>query len=85
MINHIGSTLKEAEHEVKTTKGAHARFVYLKDLIIKHMKVVNQAEKDGDNATFERYKGYMLRAYLLLLVGTTIFSNKAKSNVDLTY
>ncbi|MCI43267.1 serine/threonine-protein phosphatase 7 long form-like protein [Trifolium medium] len=49
------------------------------------MKVVNRAEKDGDNATFERYKGYMLRAYLLLLVGTIIFSNKAKSNVDMTY
>ncbi|PNX87771.1 hypothetical protein L195_g043867, partial [Trifolium pratense] len=49
MIKHMGSTREEAEHEVKTTKGAHPR------------------------------------AYLLLLVGTTIFSNKAKNNVDLTY
>ncbi|GAU33709.1 hypothetical protein TSUD_148600 [Trifolium subterraneum] len=45
----IGSTEKEATHEIKTTKGAHAR------------------------------------AYLLLLFGTTIFSNKAKNNVGLTY
>ncbi|MCI63246.1 serine/threonine-protein phosphatase 7 long form-like protein, partial [Trifolium medium] len=34
---------------------------------------------------FERYKGYILREYLLLLVGTTILSNKAKIYVDLTY
>ncbi|MCI38968.1 serine/threonine-protein phosphatase 7 long form-like protein, partial [Trifolium medium] len=27
----------------------------------------------------------MLRAYLMLLVGTTIFANKAKNYVDLTY
>ncbi|CAJ2672539.1 unnamed protein product [Trifolium pratense] len=82
---HMGSTREEAEHEVKTTKGAHARFVYLKELIKKHMSVVNKAEVDGDKDTFERYKGYITRAYLLLLVGTIIFSNKAKNNVDLTY
>ncbi|MCI15032.1 serine/threonine-protein phosphatase 7 long form-like protein, partial [Trifolium medium] len=49
------------------------------------MLVVNQAQKDGDKDTFERYKGYIMRVYLLLLVGTTIFSNKAKNNVDMTY
>ncbi|CAJ2666702.1 unnamed protein product [Trifolium pratense] len=85
MIKHMGSTREEAEHEVKTTKGAHARFVYLKELIKKHTSVVNKAEVDGDMDTFERYKGYITRVYLLLLVGTTIFSNKAKNNVDLTY
>ncbi|GAU42367.1 hypothetical protein TSUD_350330 [Trifolium subterraneum] len=30
-------------------------------------------------------KGSYARAYMLLLVGTIIFSNKAKNNVDLTY
>jgi hypothetical protein len=59
----------------------------LKDLINKHLKVVKKAQDDNDNATLERYKGYTLRAYLLLLVATTIFifSNKAKNYVDLTY
>ncbi|GAU27523.1 hypothetical protein TSUD_147160 [Trifolium subterraneum] len=84
MISLIGSTEKEATHEVKTTKGAHAKFVYLRALVKKHKLVVKKADKDGDKDTLERYKGYIVRAYLLLLVGTTIFSNKAKSNVDLT-
>ncbi|CAJ2659463.1 unnamed protein product [Trifolium pratense] len=85
MIKHMGSTRDEVEQEVKTTKGAHARFVYLKEIVEKHTPVVNKAEVDGDKDTFKRYKGYITRAYLLLLVGTTIFSNKTKNNVDLTY
>ncbi|PNY16728.1 serine/threonine-protein phosphatase 7 long form-like protein [Trifolium pratense] len=85
MIKHIGSTREEAEHKVKTTKGAHARFIYLKELIEKHTPVVNKAEVDGDKDFFDRYKRYITRAYLLLLVGTSIFSKKANNNVDLTY
>ncbi|XP_045798015.1 protein MAINTENANCE OF MERISTEMS-like [Trifolium pratense] len=55
MIKHMGSTREEAEHEVKTTKGAHARFVYLKELLEKHTTVVNKVEVDGDKDTFERF------------------------------
>jgi hypothetical protein len=35
--------------------------------------------------TFKRYKEYKLWVHLHLLVGTTIFSNKVKNYVDLTY
>ncbi|CAJ2642560.1 unnamed protein product [Trifolium pratense] len=51
----------------------------------KEVKVVNRAETDGNKNTFERYRGYLLRGFLLLLVGTTIFSDKANNYVDLTY
>jgi hypothetical protein len=40
-------------------------------------------EKDQDND--EKLKQFVMRAYLMLLVGTTIFSNKAKNYVELTY
>jgi hypothetical protein len=51
----------------------------------KHLKVVKKAENNSDVAAFERYKEYTLHAYLHLLVGTTIFSNKVKNYVNLTY
>jgi hypothetical protein len=36
-------------------------FVYLKDLITKHLTVMKEAHIDKDIPTFERYKGYVLR------------------------
>ncbi|MCI38577.1 putative IMP dehydrogenase/GMP reductase, partial [Trifolium medium] len=81
MMEYLGSTEKDAEFEVKTTKEVHARFLYLRRIIKDYVKLVNQAEKDGSTNTFERYNSYILRTYLMLLVGTTIFSNKAKNYV----
>ncbi|MCH90400.1 serine/threonine-protein phosphatase 7 long form-like protein, partial [Trifolium medium] len=85
MMDLLGSSATKAAEEVKKTKGAHCRFVYLRELIDAYIKVTKQAEKDNDAATLEKYKDYIVRAYLLLLVGTTIFSNKAKNYVDLKY
>jgi hypothetical protein len=42
-----------------------------------------QRGKDADGE--EKAKELVMRAYLMLLVGTTIFSNKLKNYVDLTY
>jgi hypothetical protein len=84
MIELLGSTTSEAESEVKKTKGAHVRFVYLKELITKHLKVMKRGKDDKEATVFEKYKEYVMRAYLMLLAGTTIFSNKSKNYVDLT-
>jgi hypothetical protein len=49
--------------------------------------VIKQA-KGGQGrwgGVFETCKEYVVRAYFMLLVGTTIFSNKAKNYVDLMY
>jgi hypothetical protein len=43
------------------------------------------ARRDKDQDGEEKAKELVMRAYLMLLVGTTIFSNKAKNYVDLTY
>jgi hypothetical protein len=43
MMEFLGSTNNEAESEVKMTKGAHVRFIYLKGLITKHLKSMKEA------------------------------------------
>jgi hypothetical protein len=37
MTELLGTTDKEAEDEVRKTKGAHIRFVFLKELITRHL------------------------------------------------
>jgi hypothetical protein len=46
---------------------------------------MKKARKEKDQESEEKYKLFVMRAYLMLLVGTTIFSNKAKNYLDLTY
>jgi hypothetical protein len=50
----------------------------------RHLKVMTRSHKEKDYVNEEKYKAYVMRAYLILLFGTTIFSNKAKNYVDLT-
>jgi hypothetical protein len=85
MITLLGSTNSETENEVRRTKCAHVRFVYLKETITRQLKVLKKARKEKDQENGDTYKLYVMRAYLLLLVGTSIFSNKVKNYVDLTY
>ncbi|MCI49005.1 hypothetical protein A2U01_0070248, partial [Trifolium medium] len=53
MMEYLGSTEKDVEFEVRITKGAHARFLYLRKIIKNYVEVVNQVEKDGTTDTFE--------------------------------
>ncbi|MCI51714.1 hypothetical protein A2U01_0072958, partial [Trifolium medium] len=53
MMEYLGSTEKDIEFEVRITKGAHARFLYLRRIIKDYVKVVNQAETDGTTDIFE--------------------------------
>jgi hypothetical protein len=46
---------------------------------------MKQANDDKKDTVFEKYKDHLMRAYLMLLVGTTIFSIKKKNYMDLTY
>jgi hypothetical protein len=85
MTELLGTTNKEAKDEVRKTKGAHSRFVFLKELITRHLNRMKKGRKEKDQESEEKYKKFVMRAYLMLLVGTTIFSNKAKNYVDLTY
>jgi hypothetical protein len=81
----LGTTDREAKNEVRKTKGAHIRFVFLKELITRHLERMKTTRRDKDTDGEEKAKELVMRAYLMLLVGTTIFSNKAKNYIDLTY
>jgi hypothetical protein len=81
----LGTTDREVENEVRKTKGAHIRFVFLKELISRHLDRMRTTRRDKDPDGEEKAKELEMRVYLMLLVGTTIFSNKAKNYVDLTY
>ncbi|MCI17564.1 putative IMP dehydrogenase/GMP reductase [Trifolium medium] len=51
MVEFIGSSPANAHREVTSTKGAHARFTYLKCTHSVHLRTARQAEKDRDYAT----------------------------------
>jgi hypothetical protein len=56
MIELLRSKTREAKLEVKKTKIAHVRFVYLKELITKHLKIMKRAKDDKEATMFEKYK-----------------------------
>jgi hypothetical protein len=81
----LGTTNMEADDEVRKTKGAHIRFVFLKDLFSRHLDRMRTAQRDKDTDCEKKANELVMRAYLMLLVGTTIFSNKTKNYIDLAY
>jgi hypothetical protein len=85
MIALLGTTNKEVEDDVRKTKGAHIRFIFLKELITRRLNRMKKARNEKDQDSEEKYMLFVMRAYLVLLVGTTIFSNKTKNCADLTY
>jgi hypothetical protein len=85
MVTYLGASPIGADTEVTMTKGAHARFTYLKVLLGSHLQDARQSEMVGDVASMHMYRDCAVGTYLLFVVGITIFSNKAKNYVYLTY
>jgi hypothetical protein len=50
-----------------------------------HLQHARQFQRAGDIASLLLYLDWAVRVYLLFVFGTTIFSNKVKNYVDLTY
>jgi hypothetical protein len=59
-------TDKEVEDEVRKTKCAHIRFVFLKKLITRHLNRMKKARKEKDQESEEKLKLLVMRAYLML-------------------
>jgi hypothetical protein len=85
MVNYLGASPADADKEVTVTRCAHAQFTYLRAFLQSHLREVRQDEMDEDVACIHMYWGWAIKTYLLFTVGATIFSNKAKNYVDLTY
>jgi hypothetical protein len=85
MVTYLGPTPADAYTEVIVTRRSHDRFTYLRALPRSHLRDASQSKMVGDVAIMRMYRDWAVRTYLLFVVDTTIFSNKAKNYVDLTY
>lgn len=65
------------------TKGDHARFEYLKKVYTYELQRAHRATSDDEQVRL--HKAYALRAYLLYLVGTTIFMDKRATYTNVFY
>jgi hypothetical protein len=70
---------------VHITKRAHTKHTYLKDHFKTLLEHIAQyvAEENDDEA--ERHQNFVVRVYLLLVVGLTIFADTSKNFVHLYY
>lgn len=69
--------------ELQATLEAHARFQYLDEVYKQH--VLNAEQTTGDVEQVTYHGVYTIRAYMLYLVGTTIFVDKSATYVDVVY
>lgn len=82
MVTCLGADLSEAQIEIDTTIGAHARFPYLEKLYKYHLDMVMEAKGDDEQVLHHRQCG--LRSYLMYLVDTTIFMYKSATYIDVS-
>jgi hypothetical protein len=79
MVTYLGSIPAASDHQLTVAMSAHARFTYLRSLLLSHLQHATQFQMEGDIASMFMYRDWAVRTYLLFVVGTTIFSNKAKN------
>jgi hypothetical protein len=85
MVAYLGASPAAADHQITVTRGAHARFTYLRTLMCSHLQHLRQFQMAGDIVSMLMYRDWSVRTYLLFVVGTTVFSNNSKNYIDLTY
>jgi hypothetical protein len=79
MVTYLGSSPAVADHQFIVARCAHAWFTYLRIVLLSHLQYATQFQMVGDIASMLMYRDWTVRTYLLFVVGTTIFSNKAKN------
>ena len=76
LCDQLGVTREEAMQEIHLSRGPYVRFVWLENLVEKLVKKKTNVTLHGERAA---------RAFLLRLVGMTIFSNKTNNRVEVAY
>jgi hypothetical protein len=72
--------------EFKKMKGAHISFPKLQQLFNENLNLALEAETNGEHPnTVQWYRDCTIRAFLLYLVGRTIFTNKSAQYVDVVF
>ncbi|XP_050878283.1 protein MAINTENANCE OF MERISTEMS-like [Lathyrus oleraceus] len=83
MVDYVGVDTEVVMSEMERTKGAHARFEFLKKVYTYELLRAQHAR--GDNEQVGLHKVYAIIAYLLYLVGIAIFVDKSATYTDLVY
>jgi hypothetical protein len=86
MIQYFRSSPGDALDEVNETRGAHARFNYLRKIF--KQRLLLQLELDNEGGVEEevqRLRDQALRIYLMYLVGITLFIGKGTTYMNVFY
>jgi len=86
MMRYLGSSAGDALGGVTETRGAHARFNYLKKILKERLQLQLVLDnKCGMEEDVQRLRDQALCIYLLYLVGITLFTDKSANYVDVVY
>lgn len=83
MVDHLRDNSEEAKDELDRTRGAHAMFEYL--MKIYETEILRAEQPASDYEQVGLHIAHAIRAYLLYLVGTSIFMDKSSSYTDVVY
>lgn len=83
MVDYLRVDLADVMAEMDGTRGAHARFKFLKKVCTYELQRVKQAK--GDDEHVGLHITYSMREYLLYFVGTVIFVDKSSAYTDVIY
>jgi len=86
MMWYLGSTAGDALKEVTETRGAYARFSYLRKILKQRLQLQLELDIEGGmEEEVQSLQDQALHIYLLFLVGITVFINKSVNYVDVVY
>ena len=85
MVELLGADPGNARKNVDQTKCAHAKFSFLRYMLVQRFEDVAEAEAEGHLMMSNTCLDQIIRIVLLYLIGVTIFSDKSQYYVDVTY
>lgn len=87
MYELLGMPEDEANTEAKKNKGAFIKYAKLIEVYIRHYtSVTNMLEEGGyPQDVLVYHQACCIRAFLLYVVGLTLFANKSKKHIDLIF
>ena len=85
MVELLGANPGDARKNVDQTKGAHAKFSFLRNMLVQSFEDVAEAKAEGDLVRRNTCRDQCICIFLLYLLGVTIFSDKSQYYVDVTY
>ncbi|XP_058727161.1 protein MAIN-LIKE 1-like [Vicia villosa] len=83
LIEKLEADPADALEEMERTRGAHVRFHTLQQIYDEELLATHQAA--GDEAEADIHREWVLRCYLLYLIGTQLFVDTSSTYIDVVY